>query len=97
MPGMPGKRGGKPMGKPGGRIGIGIPGRGGIGIMPGGIGRIPIIGGGGRCAPGGGAVGSAGWKFAQYSMTFMMCLRPEWCCLRPGTDECVSAMSQYSQ
>lgn len=30
-------------------------------------------------------------------MKFMMCLRPEWCCFRPGTDECVSEMSQYSQ
>ena len=44
-----------------------------------------------------GGAGTAGWKAAQYSMKFMMCLRPEWCCLRPGTDECVRLMSQYSQ
>ena len=30
-------------------------------------------------------------------MKFMMCLRPEWCCFLPGTEECVRLMSQYSQ
>ena len=84
--------------------GIGIPGiiPGGMGIC-GGIGRIisPVGGGptGGRGTARGTArgAGSAGWYCAQYSITFIMCLRPEWCCLRPGTEECVSAMSQYSQ
>eukprot|EP00962_Isochrysis_galbana_P002790 scaffold770_cov107-Isochrysis_galbana.AAC.5 len=44
-----------------------------------------------------GVDGSADWNWDQYSMTFMICFRPEWCCLRPGTDECVRLISQYSQ
>ena len=45
----------------------------------------------------GGCEGTADWKAAQYSIKFMICFRPEWCCLRPGTEEWVRLMSQYSQ
>ena len=92
--GMPGK-GGKG-GRPGGGCGIpgGAPG-GGTGMRGGG----PGGGCGKRCWGAGFATGrgTAGWKLAQYSMKFMICLRPEWCCLRPGTEEWVRLMSQYSQ
>ena len=69
-------------------------------IIPGGIGRMPSpMGGIGGGVGRGGArgAGSESWNCAQYSMTFIMCFLPEWCCLRPGTDECVRLMSQYSQ
>ena len=106
MCGMPGRGGGMP----GGGIGMpciggGMPG--GIGRMPGGApdggtgprGGGPDGGTGTRACCTGFATGAgtADWKLAQYSMKFMMCFRPEWCCLRPGTDECVRLMSQYSQ
>eukprot|EP00965_Chrysotila_dentata_P215842 6189031-Pleurochrysis_carterae.AAC.3 len=68
------------------------------GCEPGGVGRRPPGGGGGGVGLGAArGCGSAAWNCAQYSMTFMMCFRPEWCCFRPGTEECVSEMSQYSQ
>ena len=55
------------------------------------------VGGGGRGVARAPACGMASWNTDQYSMKFIMCLRPEWCCFRPGTEEWVSEMSQYSQ